>query len=588
MLYHDEFCMFMQEGSRNNGDSCTPKRICCVIDRQVAKKLRNHLSKLLDCKHNSDYPYHTSIHADNAHSCASTARGKLFHNGVVYKKRIYHVEEVALQTSIDVNPRSIRILNHVRNLYDPQKHELAILEEDMFNLAVCVALGRTLLQNGMQKYRNISVELKPKCGLLNFSGMPSLFQMSQPYKSRIRYRNIISTGELPESIRVHEDIDSVKVSKYSPIKFFSMRLEGVKKELWHLSQVPQNNMRIFIDNVEVDPALLCHDAVAMETIAHCLVENRRIVAKILRIQALASGQQIVAHMVYYLSRLVTRFSGIRKMEPNTKQCKLKISSIAWNLLQTSRDVLQLTLCDYSDPYEIQRMFNLIGRRWICTLSNMLENILETSGMTFYTTRKNLSVNRITANRENHDKSLHAYNPICIAKRELAMYAQGQLFHCERSDDEAIQLVMYDKLERMLETIERSCYQESAISRLHGGKILRGKLKYGTTNGSIRSRSTNLGCRSHNDRIKRQQSHILRSCNRWIELYLGGRTAMDLSIVLNVLFQDAQRKGEKGPNFFRFSLIDLDLKPAHRIPRWKDDVMFVIQEQKIKVEHNNSI
>ncbi|KAK1444357.1 hypothetical protein BgAZ_102630 [Babesia gibsoni] len=565
ILYHDEFSLFMQEACHNKSETCTPRRVCCAIDRKVAKQLRIHLSKLLEYEANGD-------------NYSLEGKRTLFHNGVIYKKHICHIKEVEQQTSLYVEPESISIIDGIHGVYDPRRHELAILEEDMFNLAVCVSLGRTLVKSGIRDYRNISIELKPKCGLLNFSGMPSLFQMFQPYKSRIRYHNIIPTvTDKTCMMKWNDDTEKIEFSRYSPLKFFRMRLEDVKRELLHLSQTPQNNIRIFVDNIEVDPLLLSHDNYALETVAACLVENKTTVERILKIQALASGQQFVSHVINYITKMISRISLKGVPYDKTKIYSYRGSSIAKNIMCTSQELLSLIICnEASKAYDVQRLFNLIGRRLICTLCKCLPLIFEQSGLECYTSRTNLSINRLRSGctvkgRETNEKSNW------LLRRELALHSQGKVYINNSVYDEAVKLVMFGKLERLLMTMERSKYPKCFVSSKRFKLV---KSHTGLSKQELRAKRTVSSIVPQYNCCKWQNYVCLMDvCNRWIELYLGGRTAMDLSIILNVLFHNKGSKSEMRVNFFRFSLIDLDLKPAERIPRWKDDILRLVLEQK---------
>lgn len=567
MLYHDEFALFMQESTHSKGEYCTPRRVCCAIERNVARRLRVHLSKLLDTRKNG--------------YLKPSARTKSHCNSeVLFKKHIYHIKEVAMQTSLSVEPGSIYLIDGIHSGYDPRLHELAILEEDMFNLSVCVSLGRQMVRNAMWQYRNISLELKPKCGLLNFSGLPTLFQMCQPYKARIRYQNIIETEERWSPMeRLENGKNHIEMSQYSPHNFFSMRLEDVKKELLHLSKTPQNNIRIFVDNIEVSPELLYYDRYALDTVASCIVENRKIVERILKLQALASGQQFVSYMVYHLTKLVVLFGDKCLPQRGDVLYGHNSASIANNMSKTSRYLLSLVLCNKANrAYEIQRLFNLVGRQLICSLCTLLILILERSGQMFYASRINLAMDR-TRFRSRGGNGCHAC--ATYLRRKLAVYSQGQLVNGSGAHDGAVNLVMFDKLDRILHTVERSRYSW----RQKGHKAETGKFHSTAqhTCGSKRATPRKFSLYSMLSRKGNSGSSkcgdFLDSCYRWIELYLGGRTAMDLSIVLNVLFHVNGDKSKKQPNFFRFSLIDLDMKPAERIPRWKEDMLLLIRENR---------
>ncbi|GFE52794.1 inositol-pentakisphosphate 2-kinase-like isoform X1 [Babesia ovis] len=574
MLYHDEFCFFMQEGCCNSSDLCTPKRVGCLIDRDVAKTLRLYLSKLLDndhegCTHEAEQTCtckHPVIRGDGYY--ANWWKVNLFQSDVVYKKRIYHVKEVAQKTTIHIKPSSIRLLGDDSVVYDPLKYELAILEEDLFNISVCVSLGRTLLQTGMRHYRNISVEMKPKCGLLNFSGVPSLFQMCQPYKARIRYQNIIPSDGPDETGHIIEGaLGKSKMSDYSPINFFRMTQEDVKRELYYLALAPQNNIRIFVDNIEVDPGILLRDPSCMDNVARCLVENKVTTNRILNIQALASGQQIVAYVLYSLSNVLARIAGERPIEDARVTSKLKIGAITENLMFLSKELLGLVLCEHSNAYRIQNVFNLIGRRLICSLCNILKLFLAVKHVPVCTSRHNISLNRVKQTKRYFPSDRYDANSLYHG---LTVHSQGRLLRDYCSNDEAVQLVVFNELESMLSCLNRSLHPAPANS-------LQRNTEHNNSDGKSPLDSV--------DKFQAKRRVLLKKCKRaleatrrWIELYLGGRTAMDLSIVLNVLFHESTNKAENKPNFFRFSLIDLDLKPVHRIPRWKDDVLFLVNKQ----------
>ncbi|ORM42189.1 uncharacterized protein BXIN_0966 [Babesia sp. Xinjiang] len=572
MLYHDELCLFMQEGYRNNAESCAPKRVCCLVDRTVADRLRSHLSKLLDdyktCTQNATCRRNRTKVSRDVTASVNREKVNMFHTEIVYKKRIYHVKEVALQTAVDVDPRAICILGNKKVVYDPSKHELAILEEDLFNLAVCMSLGRTLLQAGMQHYRNISVELKPKCGLLNFSGLPSLFQMSQPYKARIRYQNIIpsDTPKVAASI-LKRDPGNLTLSKYSPIRLFRMTLNDVKKELDYLARAPQNNIRIFIDNIEVDPGVLLSDTYAMDNVARCLLENKLTMTRVLNLQALASGQQVVAHVVYLLSRLLTQVTVPKGNAGEDTARKVKFSTIMNNLLCLSKELLDLMLCNHSNAYRIQRAFNFIGRRLICSLCNVLKMLLANRRIMIYTSRRNTSMERLRTTKGNRSLPVF-HNDAQALCHKLTIYSQGRLWKRQCSNDEAVQLVVFNELECLLTQIHRCVTYRPANPK---GSVVRGKT------------SPIVGTTCSGEKMERvlikKSTALIGAAKRWIQLYLGGRTAMDISVVLNVLFHGQPDNAANGPNFFRFSLIDLDLKPAHRIPRWKEDVLFLINQQQ---------
>ncbi|GIX62102.1 inositol-pentakisphosphate 2-kinase isoform X1 [Babesia caballi] len=574
MLYHDEFCLFMQEACRNKTESCTPRRVCCLIDRTVAGRLRRHLSKLLDCSRTccpqakSQRCVCAEAAGGGGDGCATAGKVDVFHSEIVYKKRIYHVKEVALQTSLEVDPKCIRILRKTDTEYDPMKHELAILEEDMFNLAVYMSLGRTLLQASMQHYRNVSVEMKPKCGLLNFSGMPSLFQMSQPYKARIRYQNIV-----PSDGRKTGDVPGLEMSRYSPIRFFRMDLKNVKNELRSLALTPQNNIRIFVDNVEVEPSLLLADPYALGTVAGCLVENRAAMMRLLKLQALASGQQLVAHMVYEVSGLMARLIGPREVVRRKGPCQLGVSSITKNLMCVSKDLLGLMISDDTDAYTIQRLFNLVGRRLVCSLCNLLKQLVGESQTVLRSSGRNLCFERLGAAKIGRSRLAPDWSS--VMDRQLAVCSLGRLFSERIGEDGAVQLVTFDELEWCLRSVLKSLqpgFQTSQMGYRGDRSPTKPCAEYNIPLAGAKGRYF----KARRDRQwAKKLAVLLDVAERWIELYLGGRTAMDLSVILNVLFQGRGVAGEKGPNLFRFSLIDLDLKPAHRIPRWKEDVMFLV-------------
>eukprot|EP00371_Babesia_bovis_P002627 XP_001611274.1 hypothetical protein [Babesia bovis T2Bo] len=572
MLYHDEFCLFMQEGCCKSSESCTPKRVGCLIKRSVANRLRTHLSKLMDnkydeCKHTSKQKCGCKrmvINGDGDY--ANWWKVNLFESEVVYKKRIYHVKEVARKTTIDIKPTDIQILGNNNITYDPLKYELAILEEDLFNLAVCVSLGRTVMQTIMQYYRNISVEMKPKCGILNFSGFPSLFQMCQPYKARIRYENIVSS-QCPESTDwiINERAQENYNSGYSPIKLFGMELADVKKELQCLAKVPQNNIRIFINNVEVDPAILIQDQCAMDNVARCLVENKVIMNRILKLQALASGQQIVASVLYLLCNMVYRFFNAKEKIRDKVQKKWEVSSITQNLMALSKELLAHVLCQHANPYRIQRMFNIIGRKLICSMCNVLKMLLDNKTKHFCFSKRNICLYRMTGVNDKR-------NCIQSPDTQLTIHSQGRLLRNVGANDEAVQLVLYKELETILSRIN-----VHVANQYFNRKHYSARKKTSCSSESPKCSMAGRNPISNHHSWKRCKM-LLDHIEQWINLYLGGRTAMDLSVVLNVLFHTGSKGERAGPNFFRFSLIDLDLKPVHRIPRWKEDVLFLVNKQ----------
>ncbi|GBE59567.1 inositol-pentakisphosphate 2-kinase-like protein [Babesia ovata] len=581
MLYHDQFCLFMQEGCGNVAESCTPKRVCCLIDRTVAKRLRAHLSQLLDsnkcCRCAENRRCGTSDGLKHArHVCANKCQVNVFNGNVVYKKRIYHIKELALKTSVEVDPASIRVLNSNDAVFDTGKYEVAILEEDLFYLDVCLSLGSTLIQTAMSGYSNISVEMKPKCGMLNFNGMPSLFQLCQPYKARIRYQNIVPTQTTVKSgLKSGRDRNRPATSMYSPIKFFRMKLEDVTRELQLLALAPQNNIRVFVDSVEVDPAILLTNRHALESVARCLVENKLTMARILKLQALASGQQFVANVIYSLRDLVARLGGNKNEVKRRYGDGIKASTITNNLMLTSKELLESIFSNHDSAYKIQKMFNLIGRKLICSLCNMLRVLLLKSHAAIHSSRRNLSVDRVGVAKcrignVSYPTDVHKLN------RSLAVHSQGKLFKRHSCKDQAVPLVTFNELECMLRTINRSTNPVATSGYIHIANHRNHKVQ-GTEECS-RTVSKHKGVTGETKvdaPLARKCAMLLEAAERWIELYLGGRTSMDLSVVLNVLFQSNGGTDGKGPNFYRFSLIDLDLKPAHRIPRWKEDICYLI-------------
>ncbi|CDR96367.1 hypothetical protein, conserved [Babesia bigemina] len=581
MLYHDQFCRFMQEGCSNVTESCTPKRACCLIDRTVAKRLRTHLSQLLDsdkccrCADNKQCGASDGLrHAE--HVCANKCQVNVYNGDVVHKKRIYHIKELALKTSVEVDPASIRVLNRTDGFCDTGKYELAILEEDLFYLDACLSLGSTLVQAAISNYSNISVEMKPKCGILNFNGVPSLFQLCQPYKARIRYQNIVPTKATLKNGHI-SGIERNRHAKsmYSPIKFFSMKLEDVARELQLLALTPQNNIRVFVNSVEVDPAILLTNSHALNSVARCLVENKMTMARILKLQALASGQQFVANVIYSLTGLVTRLAGKKNSVRRKYAGGIKTSTITNNLMLTSKELLGSIFCNHDDAYKIQKMFNLIGRGLICSLCNMLKTLLSKSHVSVPCARRNLSVDRFNVARCGRGGVTRPYDTHKL-NRTLAVQSQGRLFKRHSCKDQAVPLVTFNELEWMLRTIDRSTNPVMATSHTYIATQKDHEVQ--GTEGCNLALSNQKGVTSEpnvDDRLAKKCAMLLEAAGRWIELYLGGRTSMDLSVVLNVLFECNGGDGRKGPNFFRFSLIDLDLKPAHRIPRWKDDICFLM-------------
>ncbi|KAK2195944.1 Inositol-pentakisphosphate 2-kinase [Babesia duncani] len=520
MTFHDEFASLMKAGKGGLSVPCTPNRMACLVNKNVACFLRCHLYKLLEIDQESS-------HLDSSRKCIAESQ-------VIIKTIIHHDRETVQKTSIKVNAHAIASCDDLNN-YDSQKYELGILEQDLFSLEFITALGAPILNGSISLYKDFSLEFKLKCGLLHFYQFPSMFKMHQPFKSRIRYKGVVDSS-IPH-------LDAPCESNYEPCKFFRLDLPSIKQELINMATVPQNNIRAFIGSLEVDPIILRNNPRLLHLVAICMQKQSRALVRILKLQALASGQQFLAFAILRLVEAI-----------DTSLFKLKRVPVKYNNkvgLLKNLNHLDPNLCkqmldeNTENVHRIQHLFFYNGRKILCRLACLVSGIFDTLD----NDRRSLSIERI-AKRYLNPSSLLVVTS--LGSRQLC----SNISHEAKSFQEPPKLLTFEQIPKF-----------------------KGPLKLKRTNAKLV------------DELKR----TIKVAEYWLKLYLTGRTAMDLSIILNILYDPQElenayiyhnnkigsingsfnTKSTFVPLIHRLSLIDLDLKPRRRIPRWKDDAWYLL-------------
>jgi inositol-pentakisphosphate 2-kinase len=132
----------------------------------------------------------------------------------------------------------------------------------------------------------ITVEIKPKWGCLPTAGTISEENNIKKHVSRF-------------SMHQHLKLKQGKISslsKYSPLDLFSGNTDGIHKALLALFETPQNNLRIFMDGVEIFGGP--EDGGSTEEAISILEEQLQRVSAAPKGQRVVAFQRLVAHMLH--------------------------------------------------------------------------------------------------------------------------------------------------------------------------------------------------------------------------------------------------------------------------------------------------
>ncbi|EKX73225.1 hypothetical protein BEWA_052800 [Theileria equi strain WA] len=430
-------------------------------------------------------------------------------NNLSIKRRIYYNKDIEVASFVDIDPDSIKELGKDSH-YDTKKYEICTIEEDLFNIEPFIRKNRQEIKDGASA--NASVEIKVKCGLLNFRGIPSLFKMKQKIKARIKYLHTLEPLPLSYSSIEHR-------SEYDPCNFFKIVIESVRNEILNLSSEPQNNIRLFINSFEVDPSILKKEGRIFDAITQSIVDSRTLYIQILKLQALAAGQQFVGSAIYSAIQS-TRY--LIDTKPTVKHGELCTSHsvIEENLMTVSKCLHKLVANSPSkNAYKVQHIFQLCGKMLLFKLIRMFCALL-------------LHSKKYKFSSKNSSLSLHR-SKLCLFN-SIAMQSTNSVKYLKRSNGIFNGPVGLDQFE------SAEIFSRKLFSVLHHYKHYR-----------------NVTINQILEEVKITYTVTL----AWINLYLTGRVAMDLSVIMNILYNSNDRN-----IMHRISLVDVNIKSMSKIYR----------------------
>ncbi|BAM40909.1 conserved hypothetical protein [Theileria orientalis strain Shintoku] len=581
-----------KQNGLNNIASDVPSKMLCVIERSVSQKLRTMFEELLIPS--GKYANDSNMGPDSNSTVAINGNEKSRTNNEMRKMdrnkmMVFYDDVLEKRYSMEIDANSIEIVDandlidhateskaketlRTKRIFDNDRYEFCSIEEDLFNIDRIIEIGNIGENdrvNGVGKggglesctkdkgdVKNVSIEIKLKCGLKNFKKYPSMFEMNQINKRNVNY--IMSNGT--SKVRGKHE------SHYDPCKFFELDRESIREEMIKLMQIPQNNLRMFVNNYQIAPeelfgselkrrvrkgveadqasGICCTDEFSnrrasmeeggddlLELVVRSIVENRKKLVMVSKLQALAAGQQLVASALYSMYSLLLRMgeftSGSRERNRgSTKGREIERDSVmgkGMELVHLMHIKLTSVLnserrCSFKTSnanmavHRASNEFNANNHRLFKLLNEVVACLLGSSPSG--SGRKNGS-----DDEEN----------VPLKRSKMGSTARNSGIHLLILEDEAIKTIM------------RTIYYRNKKERVERGRSIK----------------RGIVSESEVERVR-----------AWISMYLYGRVAMDLSIIVNILYSG--RKNEPGGYrmlYNKVSFVDLDLKSKDKIYKW---------------------
>uniref|UniRef100_A0A3B0MU66 Uncharacterized protein n=1 Tax=Theileria annulata TaxID=5874 RepID=A0A3B0MU66_THEAN len=622
LLFHNHFVQFLNSFDANTYTTVDlnkrkdfqknlnrQNKVLCILDKNITAKIRHTFMKLLKSSDGSDQV------------CTEKPENK--------KILIFYDRNIEKNYSITIPSESIKKLNnnfefdssYHTNCFDDDKYELCSIEQNLFNISDFISLNNKLLSNHLVSknvnrlhttnnanhiidelnnykeilageerpekipFNNITLELKLKCGLLNFRGIPSLFKMKQAKKRNMKY--IFSNGSVVYT--------SKRGSFFEPCNFFNLEYEQIRTELSKLIDSHQNNMRIFIDKLEVVPNFLKNRSDLLDLISESVMRHKDIFEVILKLQSLAAGQQFIGSLLYCLLHFSIIFtnhisfitnSSLNKRSKTQEQKGDNNPNLIWddkhfitpnnisgitNILKRSLLYNKFTKCS---SYDIQFLFHKYGLKMVFGFYRNILSLMNYAKMSstcmFYSNEQNLSIFRPHLLKNSHFRSRFRYNsneyPLYSLLHDLAYHFIT--FNKEGKEDEkGVDFVVLE--DRIIKLIIRTFYTSKLVHR-------NVTPNYGGNSGIkhvFKMKSLGREFESQLTRLRREQKYL----RDWIYLYLCGRVSMDLSAIINIIYtKNTNCNGHCTENGTYLSIkeykilvdglsfIDIDLKPITNI------------------------
>ncbi|UKK01058.2 hypothetical protein MACK_001871 [Theileria orientalis] len=640
------------ENEMSNIANNVPSKILCIIERSVSQKLRTMFNVLLNPS--GKYADNTAMASDSNTTVTINGCEKSGMNNDIKKINknkisIFYDDILEKNYSMEIDADSIKILDvngmmeyvsqskvketlRSKRLFDYDKYELCSIEEDLFNIDSVIDIGNineNVELNGVsvtsrfndvtkskEYFKNISLEIKIKCGLKNFKNYPSMFEMKQINKRNVNY--IISNGT--EMVRGKHE------SHYDPCNFFELNHESIRDELIKLMQTPQNNLRIFANNYQMLPEELFGSKMEnrvtngvkvnqgyvikrteeesigkvnmeedgddlVEFVVRSIMENRKKLIMLLKLQALAAGQQFLASAMYTIYSLLLRMDVITSSnkERNSEyiiDMILEGDDIIGNVIKRNDKIGNVSGSeDDSDKgdhivmmirkmglynqfksnkrneYEIQRAFYQKGMELIHLMYIKLISVLNsTKCCSFYTNSGNLTVHRVS-NKFN----LSNYRIFKLMNEVIGCILRLLQSDSDRTNDSGYVVNMPLKRSKISSDIRNGgidllILDDSVIKTVMKTIYYRNKKGIFKGRCNISNCNSSMASRSELERIR-----------EWINMYLYGRVAMDLSIIVNVLYSEPKNEAKGSRMLYNnISFVDLDLKSIDKIYKYENN------------------
>lgn len=141
--------------------------------------------------------------------------------------------------------------------------------------------------NSRNYYHHLTIELKVKCGLDDFSDYPNLFTI----RNTLRH------------------LSSMNYVSHNPTKLFSNAITEIKQQLLMLSnEINHKYIKIFI-NGQVIGNNEINNTQLLDIVANTITSSNGLIGNILKLQASSAGQQFLAHVIYLLLDIFYQYSG---------------------------------------------------------------------------------------------------------------------------------------------------------------------------------------------------------------------------------------------------------------------------------------
>eukprot|EP00375_Theileria_parva_P000157 XP_762826.1 hypothetical protein [Theileria parva strain Muguga] len=578
LLFHYRFVQFLNRFDADNPTTVDlnerkdirnnlnrQNKVLCILDRSVTTKIRQTFMKLLKPSDGS------------GPECSESPENQ--------KTLIFYDRNIEKNYSITIPSDSIIKLNKNfevdspdhKNYFNDDKYELCSIEQNLFNISDFISLNNKLLSdymtsrntdplhttntnptskiNDLNKYKdnpegkerleevvpfdNITLELKLKCGLLNFRGIPSLFKMKQVKKRNMKY--VFTNGSVVYTNK--------RESFFEPCNFFKLEYEAIRAELTKMIDSHQNNMRVFIDNLEVIPTSLKDRSDLLDLISESVMRHKDILEIMLKLQSLAAGHQFLGSLLYSILHLYFIFSNHTNSITNTnlinhskhtKEQDRRVSDTNPNMMWENKTLItennisditnilkrnllynKFTKCS---SYDIQPLFYKYGLKMVFgfykNLLSLLSSFKIRKACNFYTNYQNLSISRPHLLRNSRSTTHFLYNlneyPLYSLLHDLAYHLIT--FNKERKEStKGVDFVLLE--DRIVKLLVKTLYTSKLNPR-------NATPNYGEKPGITRLFKMNdlekdLGSQLMTLRVEQK---FLRD---WLYLYLCGRVSMDL-------------------------------------------------------------